>query len=147
MQCPYCQNPETKVVDKRDAGRVSRRRRECGKCEKRFSTLEEVEEARLKVIKKDGTREDFNKDKIKRGIDLACMKRQVSTDRIDQMIINIEEKLRRKGKEVQASYIGELVSKELKKVDNVAYIRFASIYRAFTDISDFKKEIKELVRQ
>lgn len=146
MQCPYCQHTETKVVDKRDSGCISRRRRECDKCTKRFSTLEEVEEARLRVIKKDGTREDFDRDKIKKGVELACRKRPVSTEKVDNMVMNIEEKLRKKGKEVESGFIGELVSRELKKTDKVAYIRFASIYRDFTDLSDFKKEIKELVR-
>ncbi|MEK6855995.1 MAG: transcriptional regulator NrdR [Nanoarchaeota archaeon] len=144
MLCPYCQNQDTKVVDKRDSGNLTRRRRECNKCEKRFSTLEEVEEARLKVVKKDGTREDFDRNKIKRGIELACRKRPVSTEKVDKMIIAVEDKLRKKGKEVESRYIGELVSKELKRTDNIAYIRFASIYRDFTDLSDFKKEIKEL---
>ena len=144
MLCPYCQNQDTKVVDKRDSGNLTRRRRECNKCEKRFSTLEEVEEARLKVVKKDGTREDFDRNKIKRGIELACRKRPVSTEKVDKMIIAVEDKLRKKGKEVESRYIGELVSKELKRTDNIAYIRFASIYRDFTDLNDFKKEIKEL---
>ena len=144
MLCLYCQNQDTKVVDKRDSGNLTRRRRECNKCEKRFSTLEEVEEARLKVVKKDGTREDFDRNKIKRGIELACRKRPVSTEKVDKMIIAVEDKLRKKGKEVESRYIGELVSKELKRTDNIAYIRFASIYRDFTDLSDFKKEIKEL---
>ena len=146
MQCPYCQNPETKVVDKRDNAGISKRRRECDKCDKRFNTLEHLEEVRLKVIKKDGSREDFDREKIRRGVNFACQKRPVSTERVDRMIANIEEKLKKMGKEVQTSTIGEFVSKELKKADKVAYIRFASIYREFADISDFKKEIKELVR-
>lgn len=145
MQCPYCQNPETKVVDKRDNEGLSKRRRECEKCDKRFNTLETLEEVRLKVVKKDGSREDFDRAKIKRGIEFACQKRPVSTEKVDRMIANIEEKLKKMGKEVKTNAIGELVSRELKKADKVAYIRFASVYREFADISDFKNEIKELV--
>lgn len=144
MLCPYCQHPETKVMDKRDYGKISKRRRECLKCEKRFNTEEMVEEVRLKVMKKDNRREPFDREKLKRGIDKACEKRPISAEKIDTMITLIEEKLRKKGKEVPANYIGELVSKELKKVDKVAYIRFASVYRDFRDIEDFKKELKEL---
>jgi len=146
MQCPYCQTQETKVVDKRDVEGIAKRRRECEKCGKRFNTIEELEEVRLKVIKKDGRREDFNREKIRKGITLACQKRPVSTEKIEKMIANIEEKLRKMGKEASTDIIGELVSKELKKADKVAYIRFASIYREFADISDFKKEIRELVK-
>ncbi len=103
-----------------------------------------VEEIRLKVLKKDGRREDFDRDKLKRGIELACKKRPVSTEEIEKMMQKIEDKLRRKGKEVESSFIGESVSQELKKTDKVAYIRFASIYRSFQELADFKKEIKEL---
>jgi len=144
MLCPYCQHTETKVVDKRDNEGLTRRRRECLKCKKRFNTLEAIEGAKLRVIKKDGRREDFDREKMRRGIEFACKKRPISTDIIEKMIINIEDKLRKKGKEVPSSYIGEVVSKELKRADEVAYIRFASIYRDFRDVADFKKEIKEL---
>ncbi len=147
MQCPYCDHAETKVVDKRDTEKITRRRRECLKCSRRFNTLEEVERIHLRVIKKDGEMEDFDREKIKRGIIRACEKRPISTDKIENMLTTIEEKLRKQGKEVKAALIGELVSRELKKADKVAYIRFASVYRDFTDISDFKKEIKELVKQ
>ena len=145
MLCPYCQNPNTRVVDKRDNNGQTKRRRECGKCEKRFNTFENVEKAQLRVIKKDGRRENFDSDKIKRGVIRACEKRPVSTETMDKMIMNVEEKLRKSGKkDVNSTFIGELVSRELKKEDKVAYIRFASVYREFEDISDFKKEIKEL---
>ena len=147
MQCPYCDHAETKVVDKRDTEKITRRRRECLKCSRRFNTLEEVERIHLRVIKKDGEMEDFDREKIKRGIIRACEKRPISTDKIENMLTTIEEKLRKQGKEVKAALIGELVSRELKKADKVSYIRFASVYRDFTDISDFKKEIKELVKQ
>lgn len=145
MICPYCQNPDTRVVDKRDNGGQTKRRRECEKCERRFNTFENVERPQLRVIKKDGSREDFDPEKLKRGMVRACEKRPVSTEVIDKMTFNVEERLRKMGKkDINTSYIGELVSKELKKVDKVAYIRFASVYREFEDISDFKKEIKGL---
>lgn len=145
MICPYCLNVETKVIDKRDSGKITRRRRECLKCNKRFNTREESEEICLRVIKKDGMREDFSREKLKKGIMRACEKRPVGLEKIDKMIVNIEDKLRKRGKEVKSSFIGELVSRELKKVDKVAYIRFASVYKDFTDVSDFKKEIRGLI--
>jgi len=145
MICPYCQNPDTRVVDKRDNSGQTKRRRECEKCEKRFNTFENVERPQLRVIKKDGKRESFDSDKVKRGMIRACEKRPVSAEIIDKMVINVEEKLRKTGKkDVNSGFIGELVSRELKKADKVAYIRFASVYREFEDISDFKKEIKGL---
>lgn len=146
MLCPYCSHSETKVIDKRDSGGVTKRRRECLKCERRFNTHESVERAALRVIKKDGRREDFDRAKLHRGIVRACEKRPVTDETIERMITAIEEKLRKKGGEVTAITIGEFTSRELKKIDKVAYIRFASVYREFADISDFKKEIKELVR-
>ena len=146
MRCPYCLHDETKVIDKRDAEGYSKRRRECLKCEKRFNTSEKVEHGEIKVVKKDGRREDFDINKLKKGIEKACEKRAISSDKIDKMIMKIEENVRKKGKEVKTDFIGELVSKELKKVDKIAYIRFASVYKDFTDISDFKKEIRGLIR-
>ncbi len=137
---------ETKVTDKRDSGDITRRRRECLKCGKRFSTQERVEEIEIRVVKKDGRKEDFDRGKLKRGVLLACEKRPIDNAKIDNMITKIEEKLRKKGKEVKSEFIGELISRELKKVDDVAYIRFASVYKGFSDIGDFKEEIKELVK-
>ncbi len=146
MRCQYCLHDETKVIDKRDVDGMSKRRRECLKCGKRFNTSERIEHADLRVVKKDGRREDLDIDKIKKGILKACEKRPISTEQIDKMIANIELKLQKKGKEIETSYIGELVSNELKKTDKVAYIRFASVYKDFTDISDFKKEIRGLIK-
>ena len=146
MLCPYCEHSETKVTDKRDAAQHIRRRRECLKCGKRFSTRESVELSEIKVIKKNGRREPFNRDKIKTGIIKACEKRPVSEEKIEKMVNSVEEKARKKGKEVSTQVIGELVSKELKKTDKIAYIRFASVYRDFTDVSDLKKEIKRLIK-
>lgn len=144
MICPYCTHNDTKVVDKRDSNGLTKRRRECLKCGKRFNTHEKVQDALLKVIKKDGRREDFDYNKIRRGITIACEKRPVATEQIESMVRRIEEKLRKKGKEVESKFIGELVMKELKKADDVAYIRFASVYRNFQDVNDFKREIKEV---
>ena len=144
MLCPYCRNEDTKVIDKRDAGGLTKRRRECLKCERRFNTQEQLEEIQLRVIKKDGRREDFDNEKLKRGVLRACEKRPISTEKIELMLNRVVEKLRKKGKEVNAEFIGETVSKELKKVDKVAYIRFASVYKDFTDIDDFKLAIASL---
>lgn len=145
MLCPYCQHSETRVIDKRDSGSISRRRRECLKCSRRFNTQESVEKAELRVIKKDGRRESFDSEKLKRGLMKACEKRQITTEMIEKMVRNIEDKLLKQGKEVKSSAIGTLASNELKKADKVAYIRFASVYKEFADISDFKREIKEIL--
>ncbi|MFH1425217.1 MAG: transcriptional regulator NrdR [archaeon] len=147
MLCPYCLNAETKVVDKRDVEGLSKRRRECLKCGKRFNTQELVERAELRVVKKEGKRENFDYEKMKRGVMKACEKRPIKSEKIDRMLNNVEERLRRKGKEIGARYIGDLVSRELRKLDKVAYIRFASVYKDFTELDDFKKEIKELINK
>jgi len=147
MLCPYCLNKESKVIDKRDSEGKTKRRRECLKCKKRFNTLEVVERSEIKVVKKDGRRENFDCDKIRRGIEKACEKRPVSSKDIDKMIANIEKRLMRSGKEIKANFIGDLVSRELKKIDKVSYIRFASVYKDFTELDDFKKEIKELIKK
>lgn len=145
MKCPFCDNKETKVVDKRDLDISTRRRRECLKCKKRFTTYEKTESSHLIVLKKDQRRESFDKNKLKTGILKACEKRPVPVEKIEQITDRIEtELLQLKRKEVSSSFIGEKVMKELKKLDNVAYIRFASVYRDFKDVDDFKKEIKQL---
>jgi len=143
MLCPYCNNAETKVTDKRDSEGVTRRRRECLKCGKRFTTYERVE-FDLVVIKKDGRREAFSRNKLKTGIEKAFEKLNVSADKIDRIISDIEAKLHKtaKGKEISSEKIGEIVMMKLKKENKVAYIRFASVYREFKDIEDFKREIK-----
>ncbi len=132
------------MLDKRDSGSITKRRRECLKCKKRFNTRESLEEMSLRVIKKDGRQEAFDREKLRRGILKACEKRPIDAEKIDKMVINVEENLRKKGKDAKTEIIGDLVSRELKKVDKVAYIRFASVYREFGDVSDFKNEIKEL---
>lgn len=143
MTCPFCSNIETKVTDKRASENAIRRRRECLKCGKRFTTYERAE-IDLTIIKKDSRREPFNREKLKTGILKACEKRPVSSEQINNTITKIEETLLKKGGEIKSSAIGELIMKELKKLDKVAYIRFASVYKDFQDISDFKKQIKEL---
>jgi transcriptional repressor NrdR len=147
MKCPYCSHIKTKVTDKRqtkDSTNI-RRRRECLKCKKRFTTYETPASMGLVVIKKDGRKQPYQREKIESGFLKACEKRPVSKEKIQQIINNIEAQLKRRGKkEIKSSIIGNLVSKELKKLDKVAYLRFASVYRDFENIKDFKQEIKEL---
>jgi transcriptional repressor NrdR len=143
MKCKFC-GSETKVTDKRESGEETRRRRECLKCKKRFTTYEKAEKANIIVVKKDGRREAFSRDKIKNGIMRACEKRPISIEKIDEMINDIEEKLIKKGKEVKTEFIGKLIMEKLKRIDKIAYIRFASVYKDFQDVSDFKKEVKDL---
>jgi len=149
MECPYCHNIETKVTDSRDTGALSiRRRRECLKCGKRFTTYEHIEMQPIYVIKKDGRREKFERQKIRHGIEKACEKRPVNHEKIEELIEKIEERIRRSGKEeIESNQIGEYVMQALKETDHVAYIRFASVYRSFADISSFEEEIKNLTKQ
>ncbi|MFA5953414.1 MAG: transcriptional regulator NrdR [Candidatus Pacearchaeota archaeon] len=145
MNCPFCSYTTSRVTDKRESPGGIRRRRECLKCKKRFTTYEKIEKSDLYVIKKDGRREKFEIEKIQRGVEKAFEKRPVSIEKISKMINEIEEAIRKRGKkEISSSIIGDLVSKKIKRLDKVAYVRFASVYRDFKDISDFKKEIKEL---
>ena len=145
MKCPYCSNKSLKVTNKRESPEGIRRRRECLKCKKRFTTYEKISEDDFYIIKKDKRREKFSREKLEKGIDKAFEKRPVSKEKIDKMINEIEEQLRRRGKrEIKSSIIGELIIKKIKKLDNVAYIRFASVYRDFQDVKDFKRELKEL---
>jgi len=133
------------VTDKRESPEGIRRRRECLKCKKRFTTYEKVVRSEFNVVKKDGSHEKFNREKLERGIDKAFEKRPVPKDKIDKLINEIEEQLRKKGKkEIKSSLIGEIIMKKIKKLDNVAYIRFASVYRDFQDIKDFKAELRGL---
>jgi len=143
MKCVYCGNKDTKVTNKRDIEGNVRRRRECLKCKKRFSTYEKAE-VEFIVIKKDGRREKFNREKVKSGIIKACEKRPVGVEKIDKAVAEIEEDLRKRGKEIKSKIIGELIMDKLKKLDKIAYIRFASVYREFKDINDFKRELQEM---
>ncbi len=148
MKCPYCQSTDNSVTDSRDCddGSAIRRRRECCSCSKRFTTYERVEGLDLKILKKDGTVENFDRDKIKKGIIKATWKRPVSLEQIDQLIQEVEGKLRaRKAKEIKSWEIGNLVINRLKKIDKLSYLLFASVYRDFSTIEDFKKEIDKLV--
>lgn len=149
MNCPYCSHIETKVTDSRDTGNYTiRRRRECLKCNRRFTTYEYIEMTPIYVIKKDGRREKFERTKIKNGLLKALEKRPIEHEKIEDIIDIIEEKIRRYGKEeIESKTIGEYVMDALKETDHVAYIRFASVYRSFTDVTSFEKEVKELIEQ
>jgi len=144
MNCPYCSHEMSKVTDKRGSPDGTRRRRECLKCKKRYTTYEKISKEDLYVIKKDGRRERFEREKLENGIVKAFEKRPVEKEKIEKIINEIEEQLRKRGKDVMSSVIGELVMKKIKEIDNVAYIRFASVYRGFQDVQDFKDELKEI---
>jgi transcriptional repressor NrdR len=146
MRCPFCTSNETQVLESRvvDEGKSVRRRRECLKCSKRFTTYERVGGTALWVIKKDGRREPFDKEKVKKGILRACEKRPVSMDFINDLVEKVErEMLRSEKEEVSSKAIGKAVLKSLKKIDKVAWLRFASVYLQFEDLEDFAKAIKE----
>src|SRR5712692_9011696 len=148
MRCPFCQEPENRVIDSRESheGSVIRRRRECLQCKRRFTTYERVEELTPLIVKKDGRREAFDRDKILAGLKKACEKRPVSVDQLEGVITDIEQRLQESGeKEVPSSAIGEEVMGRLQKLDEVAYVRFASVYRSFRDIAEFMHELKELI--
>ena len=149
MKCPFCSFDETKVVETRETGEdITRRRRECMKCSNRFTTYERVENSNIRVVKKDGTRETFDRDKIKKGVIISCQKRDISADDIDKLVDSVEQEIRNRGEaEISTKAIGQLVIKKLKKLDKVAYIRFASVYKDFADISDFEKELKNLLKK
>lgn len=147
MICPFCSNARTRVVDKREtgSGTVTRRRRECLECGKRFTTYERVEALDLYIIKKDGRREPYDRQKLKAGMLKACEKRPISQGTVNKVVGKIENELRRlRSIEVKSKIVGEKVMKELRRLDKVAYIRFASVYREFADITDFQRELKGL---
>ena len=145
MRCLYCEHKETRVVDKRDVKGLTRRRRECLKCRKRFTTYEEPESIDIIVVKKDGRREPYQREKLTKGIKIACQKRPISSDKIEKVISEIENNIKeRKSKEVSSKLVGELAMKKLRALDKVAYIRFASVYRSFGDIKEFEKEVRAL---
>jgi len=148
MKCPFCRHLENKVVDSRMSrdGSVIRRRRQCLNCQRRFTTHERVEEIMPMVIKKNGDREPFDRNKILVGIQKACQKRPISAEEIEGIVNRIEEFLQEKGeKEIPSSVIGEKIMQELHALDEVAYVRFASVYRSFKDLTDFMMEVKELL--
>ena len=147
MRCPFCSHGETQVVETResDEGDVVRRRRRCHSCEKRFTTYERAEITLPYVVKKDGTRADFDPVKLRASMALALRKRQVSVEQIDAAMDRIQDKLRATGsKEVPSARLGELVMLELKRIDKVAYVRFASVYRSFEDVDEFRQLIRDI---
>jgi transcriptional repressor NrdR len=149
MRCPFCQAADTRVLDSRDSaeGTIIRRRRECETCKRRFTTYERVEELNPLVVKKDGRRESFDRDKLLAGLKKACEKRPVSVEQVEALVTEIERKLQELGeKEIQSSTVGELVMERLPALDEVAYVRFASVYRSFRDIAEFMDELKDLIQ-
>lgn len=148
MRCPFCENPDTRVIDSRptEEGHAIRRRRECDNCNKRFTTYEKVEEMMFMVIKKDGSREAFDRNKVMNGIVKACEKRPVPIAAIEKIVDDIERGLNNMmEKEVASKLIGEVIMEHLKELDEVAYVRFASVYRQFKDVNTFIAEIEKLL--
>lgn len=148
MLCPNCHENASRVIDSRptDEGRTIRRRRECENCGYRFTTFERVEQTPLLVIKNDGTREAFNREKILNGVAAACQKRPVTSEQLNKLVDSVENAVRSKGvSEISSKEIGELVMDQLADIDDVAYIRFASIYRQFTDMSSFMKTMEDMM--
>ncbi|MBI5635576.1 transcriptional repressor NrdR [Candidatus Micrarchaeota archaeon] len=147
MRCPFCSNDDTKVLDSRDTeDNRTRRRRECEKCSKRFTTYEAVEAPELIIVKKDGRREPFSEEKLHKGIAIACQKRDVSTEKINNLVsaVMLELKEQYASNEVSSKQIGELVMEKLKDLDKIAYIRFASVYKEFSQVKSFEKELEQL---
>ncbi len=147
MRCPYCGHPEDKVVDSRESGegQATRRRRECLGCSRRFTTYERIEEILPAVVKKDGRREPFDRKKIVEGLTRACQKRPVSSAQVEALIAAVERQVQELGeKEVQSRVVGEAVMARLRALDPVAFVRFASVYRAFEDVGDFMSELEGL---
>lgn len=147
MFCPFCKNNDTNVIETRlsDDGRAVRRRRQCPKCQKRFTTYEKVEELPVLVIKRDGRRERFDREKLRNGILKATEKTTVSADQVERIISEVEGEIKQEDTaEVESQTIGKLVAKRLKSLDKIAYIRFASVFRRFVDLEDFENELKKL---
>ncbi|MDD3906294.1 MAG: transcriptional regulator NrdR [Candidatus Omnitrophica bacterium] len=149
MRCPYCGSRKDSVIDSRTPGNGSsvRRRRQCLKCKKRFTTYEYVERVPLMVVKKDGRREPFNREKLVNGVMVACEKRPISVKRIEKLVDDIERRLGKKDEtEVASKEIGEFVMRGLHEIDEIAYVRFASVYRQFRDVGQFMKELKTFLK-
>ena len=147
MFCIFCKHIDTEVIETRvsDDGTTVRRRRECSKCKKRFTTYERVEELPILVIKRDGRRERFDREKLRRGLLIPCEKTEVTADQIEKLINEVESDLKQKdATEIESKEIGNLVAKKLKKLDKIAYIRFASVFKRFVDLDDFETELKKL---
>lgn len=147
MKCPYCENIDTEVIETRDSEDLgtTRRRRECSKCTKRFTTYERIESVPIIVIKKDGRKEQFERDKLKMGVLKASEKTMVGIEDIERIVDEVERELRGlEGVEVESKKLGQMVASRLKKLDKIAYIRFASVFRRFVDVEDFEKELQKL---
>ena len=150
MKCPYCTFLDSKVVDSRNGkdGTSIRRRRECLKCNRRFTTYERIEELNLVIVKKDGRREPFDRAKVIDGLEKACEKRPISVEVIEQLVTDLERELQERGdREVDSKEIGERLIGKLYEIDEVAYVRFASVYRSFKDVNQFMDELKELLKE
>jgi transcriptional repressor NrdR len=149
MMCVYCRHDETKVIDTRmSESFVIRRRRECLKCGRRFTTHERVEESSMKVIKKDGSRIPFDREKIRSGLEKACYKRPISADQIDAVVREVESDIHDNfDREIPSRYIGEKVFNRLRSLDHVAFVRFASVYREFQDVRDFMEQVEPILRE
>lgn len=150
MKCPFCSHTESKVIDSRESseGELIRRRRECEACQKRFTTYERIEEILPMIVKKDDRRETFDRQKIIQGLKKACEKRPVPMETIESIVDRIEAALQEKGeKEMSSSVIGEMIMRELHRIDPVAYVRFASVYRSFKDVNEFMDEIAGLLKE
>lgn len=149
MRCPYCQENDDRVVNSRSSadGTTVKRRRECNECGRRYTTYERIEQSVLRVVKKDGSREDFSRAKIRSGLMKACYKRPIPTEDVDRMVAEIERELNQQyEKEVPSEAVGELVMEKLRRADDVAYIRFASVYREFKDVTEFVREADTVLR-
>lgn len=149
MMCVFCRHDETKVIDTRMSDSfVIRRRRECLKCSRRFTTHERVEDSPMKVIKKDGSRVPFNREKLRLGLEKACYKRPISAEQIDEVVRDVETDVNDNfEREVPSRYIGEKVFNRLRSLDNVAFVRFASVYREFQDVRDFMQQVDTILRE
>lgn len=150
MQCPYCRNDNDRVIDSRasDDGFAIRRRRECSTCHRRYTTYERVEEPAIKVVKKDGVREPFSREKIKTGLQKACWKRPISDEQIESIVATVENDIYANfDTEVDSRHLGDMVMAELSEIDQVAFVRFASVYREFKDVNDFVHELSPMLAQ
>lgn len=150
MRCPFCHLDNDRVIDSRASGDgyAIRRRRECLSCKRRYTTYENIEEATIKVIKKDGSRVPLDRDKIKRGLERACWKRPISAEQIEAVVAAVEHDVFTKfDSEVESRYVGELVMKQLRELDQVAFVRFASVYREFKDVRDFVQELQPMLSE
>ena len=148
MKCPYCSNKQTEVIETRDNEELEtiRRRRSCATCGKRFTTYERIENVNLYVIKKDSTREQFDRDKLKKGVLTSTQKTRVSIDEVEKIVSEVEkELLNAETVEIKSQVIGNMIANRLKKIDKVAYIRFSSVFKRFVDVEDFEKEVKKLI--